>query len=162
MAAITAHLQDSTRSLFYIVLHAHMVLEGGTERVWRAGMVVEDATRLRQLPLNALPPKRPPGGGLPPGAIWTEHVRQLRLGDFMLRLDVASIHTALIAQPPALRLAQTARAGKRMRVQFVSTEKVRLFAARPPVATLAGVSRFNWRTGDNTCTRRRAGVHVCV
>lgn len=90
-----------------------------------AALVVEDATRLRQVPLNALPPKRPPGGGLPEGAIWTEHVRQLRLGDYMLRLDVASIHTALVAQPPALRLSRLARSGKRTRVQFVSTEKVR-------------------------------------
>eukprot|EP00892_Ulva_mutabilis_P011161 jgi/Ulvmu1/8417/UM042_0124.1 len=114
-----------------------------------AALVVEDATRLRQLPLSALPPKLPPGGGLPEGAIWTEHVRQLRLGEYMLRLDVPSIHTALLPLPPAVELARGARAGKRARVQFVSTEKdflggwwdARLADARTG-STLEGGLRF--------------------
>lgn len=90
----------------------------------RAVLVAEGASRLRRMPLSALPPKMPPGLDLPEGAISSEFARQLRLGDYMIRLDSSCIHTSLLPRGCALDLAKKGLNGESPRIQFVSTEKV--------------------------------------
>lgn len=89
-----------------------------------AVLVAEGASRLRRMPMSALPPKLPPGLDLPEGAISSEFARRLRLGDYMIRLDSSCIHTSLQAREHALEFARIALRGESPKIQFVSTEKV--------------------------------------
>jgi hypothetical protein len=92
-------------------------------------LVAEGASRLRRMPMSALPPKMPPGLDLPEGAISAEFARRLRLGDYMLRLDSSCIHTSLKPRECAIQLTRTALKGDSSKIQFVSTEKVCLLPA---------------------------------
>lgn len=87
-------------------------------------LVAEGASRLRRMPMSALPPKLPPGLDLPEGAISAEFARRLRLGDYMIRLDSSCIHTSLQPRERALEFARIALRGESPKIQFVSTEKV--------------------------------------
>ena len=89
-----------------------------------AVLVAEGASRLRRMPMSALPPKLPPGLDLPDGAISAEFARRLRLGDYMLRLDSSCIHTSLQPRERAVEFSRTALRGNSPKIQFVSTEKV--------------------------------------
>ena len=80
---------------------------------------------LRKLGLAHLPPKVPPGSGLPDGAIAATYTRGVRQGDYMIRLEALSIHTCLVPRSAARRLARDAQAGTKRRVHFVITEQVR-------------------------------------
>lgn len=60
----------------------------------RAGaVVIAGGASLRKLGVNNLPPKVPPGSGLPEGAVASSYTSALRQGEYMVRPPLCSSST---------------------------------------------------------------------